>query len=136
MCRFLIPYSNLEALCCHINFVGIHLYLGCPQSKVSNFGSSCATIIPSPFNRKWPQNITYIINNLTPLDCNWYTLRMDTKDFCNSHRRSWPCTNSSKNNNMFWSQFGIGINLLNFFQRFTRSSIICFCAMASLISST
>ncbi len=137
MCRFFISHSSIKVLYCHISFVETHSCLRCPPSKGSSFGRRCAIINHSPSNKQWPQSITYIIGDLAPLHCNWYILRMDTKDFYDiSHRRSWPCTNSSINNNMFWSQFGIKISLLNFFQRSIHSLNNFLCAMASLVGST
>ncbi len=118
MCRFLIPHSSLKGLCCHINFVGIHLCLRCPPTKDNNFGNNCATIRSSLSNKQWPQNIMCVTSDLAPLHCNWYVLGMDTKDLCNVfHRKSWPYIDNSWNNSMFWSQFGTKVSLFNFFQR-------------------
>ncbi len=122
MCRFLIPHSSLKVSCCHINFVGTHMCFRCPLSNGINFGNNCATINSSLSSRQWPQSITCIISDLVPLHCKWYVPGMDTKDLCNvPHKRSWPCTDSSWNNNMFWIQFGTRINLFNFFQRSTHA---------------
>ncbi len=137
MCRFLIPHSSLKLLCCHISLVGTHSCFRCQLTNGNNFGNNYATINSSLSNRQWPQCITCITSDLVPLHYNWYVPGMDTKDLCNvPHRRSWPCTDNSWNNSMFWSQFGTRFNLFISFKDLFMPSITSFYAMASLVGST